>query len=75
MPTLAQPRGAALVGAMVAMTEALGSDVIVEGVETAEQHAILGRLGCRYAQGWFVGMPQTVDEVVKNRMQRNVRPG
>lgn len=73
MPTLAQPRGAALVGAMVAMTEALGSDVIVEGVETAEQHAILGRLGCRYAQGWFVGMPQTVDEVVTSRLQRNVR--
>jgi EAL domain-containing protein (putative c-di-GMP-specific phosphodiesterase class I) len=47
----------ALVGAILAMTRALGLSVIAEGVETAEQGTALLALGCRTAQGYLYGRP------------------
>jgi EAL domain-containing protein (putative c-di-GMP-specific phosphodiesterase class I) len=47
------PRDAAIVGSIVFLAEALGLEVVVEGVETDEQRAILLRLGCRHAQGYL----------------------
>jgi EAL domain-containing protein (putative c-di-GMP-specific phosphodiesterase class I) len=49
---------AALVGAILAMAEALGLSVIAEGVETAEQESALLALGCRSAQGYLYGKPE-----------------
>jgi EAL domain-containing protein (putative c-di-GMP-specific phosphodiesterase class I) len=45
------------------MAHALGADVVVEGVETQEQLLGLQRMGCRYAQGWWVGKPMTLSEL------------
>lgn len=61
---LDRPRGVAVVGVVVAMTRALGCDLVAEGVETREQREILHRLGCRYAQGWLVGRPVTFDQAL-----------
>jgi diguanylate cyclase (GGDEF)-like protein len=47
----------ALVEAMLAMARALGLDVVGEGVETAEQLALLSHLQCRWVQGYFLGRP------------------
>jgi EAL domain-containing protein (putative c-di-GMP-specific phosphodiesterase class I) len=49
--------GNALVGAILSLADALGLDVVAEGVETLEQAQILTRLGCRTAQGYLYGRP------------------
>ena len=36
---------------------------MAEGVETAEQLALLAELGCARAQGYYLGRPQTAGEV------------
>ena len=38
-------------------------DVIVEGVETAEQAEILVDLGCSVAQGYYFGRPQSAADL------------
>ncbi|MCB0933963.1 MAG: EAL domain-containing protein [Mycobacterium sp.] len=43
----------ALCEAIVAMAHKLGIKVIAEGIETAEQHAVLKGIGCDYGQGYF----------------------
>ena len=62
---LDRPRGIAMVGVIVAMAQALDCDLIAEGVETKEQRENLHRLGCRYAQGWLVGKPVALADVLK----------
>jgi EAL domain-containing protein (putative c-di-GMP-specific phosphodiesterase class I) len=44
-----------IVRAVVAMSAALGLSVIAEGVETADQRAVLAGLGVTQAQGWLWG--------------------
>jgi EAL domain-containing protein (putative c-di-GMP-specific phosphodiesterase class I) len=61
---LDRPRGVAMVGVIVGMAHALDCDLIAEGVETREQREILHRLGCRYAQGWLVGKPISLEDVL-----------
>jgi len=47
------PDSQAIVAAIIAMSHALGKRVIAEGVETAEQLAILRALGCDEVQGFL----------------------
>ncbi|KAE9412456.1 hypothetical protein Angca_007921, partial [Angiostrongylus cantonensis] len=47
--------GRALVQAILGVARALGVKAIAEGVETAEQVAILHHLGCPEVQGYFFG--------------------
>ena len=47
----------AIAGAIITMAEALGLDVIAEGVETETQAHALRELGCGFAQGFFFGRP------------------
>ena len=61
---LDKPRGIAMVGVIVAMANALGCNLVAEGVEKREQREALHHLGCRYAQGWLVGKPQTLAEAL-----------
>ena len=61
---LDRPRGVAIVGVIVAMTRALGCNLVAEGVEKKEQREVLHQLGCRYAQGWLVGKPVTLAEAL-----------
>ncbi len=46
-----------IVRAIVTLAHNLGMDVIAEGVETAQQVAVLRELGCEYAQGYFFAKP------------------
>jgi diguanylate cyclase (GGDEF)-like protein len=52
----------AIVRTIVMLAHALGMDVIAEGVETAEQLALLRSLGCEYGQGYFFARPLPSDE-------------
>jgi len=48
------PEDRALCEAIVAMAHTLGLRVTVEGVETAEQYALMRQMACDYAQGYFL---------------------
>jgi len=54
--------GAAIVQTIIAMTEALGLNVIAEGVETQAQKDFLDARGCHAFQGYFFGRPVPIEE-------------
>lgn len=63
-----EPHDSALVVAIVAMADALGLEVTAEGVETQNQLAILKRLRCFRAQGFYLARPmpaQALTELVQ----------
>lgn len=47
----------AIVQAMVTLAHALGIEVTAEGVETVEQHRLLGLMGCDSFQGYLLSPP------------------
>jgi diguanylate cyclase (GGDEF)-like protein/PAS domain S-box-containing protein len=47
------------------MAKNLRLDVIAEGVETFEQVALLKKLNCKYAQGFYFSKPLAADEVAQ----------
>lgn len=52
-----------IVRTIVAMAQTLEADVVAEGVETREQLHTLQALGCRRAQGYFIGAPMEVAHI------------
>jgi diguanylate cyclase (GGDEF)-like protein/PAS domain S-box-containing protein len=59
------PRPAALVRSIIDLAAALDLDTVAEGVENAEQAAILNSLGCHVAQGYYFGYPQPPDGITR----------
>ena len=55
----------AVVEATLAMASSLGLHTVAEGVETPAQVALLRRLGCPSAQGYFFGKPVTGPEITR----------
>lgn len=51
-----------IVHTIIAMTEALGFNVIAEGVETHVQHGFLAQCGCRAFQGYLFGRPVPLEQ-------------
>ena len=58
------PVARALATALVSFAAEVGVDVIAEGVESAEQVAMLEQLGIRYAQGHLFGRPAPVEALL-----------
>ena len=54
--------GLKLVRAMLGLAESLGRGVVMEGVETGGQVAMLRELGCRLCQGYYFARPSTISE-------------
>ena len=52
----------AIVGATIALAEALGMETIAEGVEDPDQLGFLRRLGCTRAQGYYFAQPVSAEE-------------
>jgi len=53
-------RSAALVRNVIRIGLDLGQDVLAEGVETREQHALMAAAGCKQFQGYLYGRPMTL---------------
>ncbi|WP_353154006.1 bifunctional diguanylate cyclase/phosphodiesterase [Pollutimonas bauzanensis] len=51
-----------IVKAMIMLAQALGVDIVAEGVETAEQFKYLKNVGCSAFQGFFFGRPSDVSQ-------------
>jgi diguanylate cyclase (GGDEF)-like protein/PAS domain S-box-containing protein len=64
----------ALFEAVVAMAHALGMNVVAEGVETAEQLAVLRMLSCREAQGRFICAPLPEERIPALLIQGRLLP-
>ena len=47
-----------LVASIIELARSLHLDVVAEGVETSEQHAVLETLSCSHAQGYLFGHPR-----------------
>uniref|UniRef100_E6QPT2 Cyclic di-GMP phosphodiesterase Gmr n=1 Tax=mine drainage metagenome TaxID=410659 RepID=E6QPT2_9ZZZZ len=56
------PNDAAIVQTIIAMTDALGLNVIAEGVETEAQSVFLHKHGCHAFQGYLFSKPVPVNE-------------
>jgi diguanylate cyclase (GGDEF)-like protein len=55
----------AIVNAMIKMAHALRKEVVAEGVETEDQLALLGSLGCDMVQGFLLCKPLPADQVAR----------
>lgn len=52
----------ALVRTIISMGQALGLELVAEGVETGEQAVHLDKLGCHIIQGYFYGRPMPFEQ-------------
>lgn len=66
---------AAIVQTIIAMSNALGLNVIAEGVETREQHAFLDSHGCHTFQGYLFSKPIPLEQFEVLLATNNSRPG
>lgn len=52
-----------VIEAIIALGKAMDLEVVAEGIETAQQYAIVRRLGCDLAQGYFIARPMPADQL------------
>ena len=50
-----------IVISIITLANALGIDVVAEGIETWEQYNLAGQLGCLQAQGYYIAKPMHVE--------------
>lgn len=63
-PAASSAPAAALARAVVEMAQALGLDVVAEGIEDDEQLAAMRALGCPHGQGFVFARPMPADEAL-----------
>ncbi len=54
-----------LVKTIATMCEKLGANALVEGIETELMLEIVAKIGIKYGQGYFIGMPKTINELLE----------
>lgn len=60
---LQDPNSSILLGTIVGVAQALGHEVVAEGVETLQQVKVLQGIGCDIAQGFFFSRPVPAYEI------------
>jgi predicted signal transduction protein with EAL and GGDEF domain len=70
-----QPRALALAEAIVAMCKMLELGAEAEGVETLEQRDALVRMGIDEVQGYLLGRPCPIDELLTSAAPVGARAG
>jgi len=63
-----------VVGAIVALADELKIDVVGEGIETEKQHAILKKMGVKYAQGFLYSQPLSPEKLFDYVVAENPLP-
>lgn len=58
-----QPRSVEVLRAAIGLARSMDVSLVVEGVETHAQLALLRSLGCRYAQGYLLGRPMSAVDI------------
>jgi diguanylate cyclase (GGDEF)-like protein/PAS domain S-box-containing protein len=53
-----------LVQAIIDLGHDLGFRIVAEGVETADQRAVLLKMGCDYGQGYYFAKPMPLDDLM-----------
>ncbi|SNY91747.1 ammonium transporter, Amt family [Cohaesibacter sp. ES.047] len=54
----------AIMNAIIGLGTSLGMKIVAEGVETAEEAVFLRRNGCDQLQGYLIGRPKPVSEII-----------
>ncbi|MCZ2830762.1 bifunctional diguanylate cyclase/phosphodiesterase [Modestobacter sp. VKM Ac-2986] len=68
--TTSSVRRAQMLRSIVDLAQALGMDVVAEGVETAEHDALLRGIGCTFGQGWLYGRPMPLAQLASTLAAR-----
>jgi predicted signal transduction protein with EAL and GGDEF domain len=68
------PQSLAIVRAVLGLGRGLALPVVAEGVETADQLALLAKEGCDEVQGYLVGRPGPIEHYAKAVGRTPVRP-
>ncbi len=59
-----------VVSAILLMAGRLDLETVAEGVETPEEHGVLGRIGCRHVQGYGIARPMPADAFLSWLIER-----
>jgi EAL domain-containing protein (putative c-di-GMP-specific phosphodiesterase class I) len=62
---LINPRARRLIRGAVSLAKELKLAIVAEGVETKGQFELLHQLGCDYGQGFYIGRPMSLTEIVE----------
>jgi diguanylate cyclase (GGDEF)-like protein/PAS domain S-box-containing protein len=62
---LSDPKDAAIVSGIIAISQELGINVIAEGIETKAQLDFYRSLGCNYFQGWYFSRDVDAETITK----------
>lgn len=57
------PSNTQIAKTIMLMAQGLGLQTVAEGIETEQQYEFLRSHGCEYGQGYFIGRPQTAEEI------------
>jgi EAL domain-containing protein (putative c-di-GMP-specific phosphodiesterase class I) len=60
-----EPRCRTVIASTLALGEALGMSVVIEGIETEEQHQQLLELGCTQGQGYLLARPMSGTDLLR----------
>lgn len=58
---------------MIRVTQAIGLDMVAEGVETKDQTDFLSECGCDIAQGFYYAKPMPLEDFNK-KLQNQTKP-
>lgn len=72
--TEASPQTTAIIRAVLALGKSFGIPVLAEGIETYDQLSMLSAEGCDEAQGFLLGRPASLDQIMLTGQLRSAMP-